>query len=404
LDVKLVKPDRKALRLTIRRAKRDWYETLLNDLEVNIWDLAKWRKGRWQAWLPPIQVEGGTSSDPTQMVEAFCDCFFVSTHPNQTNPCDMTAPCPLERGSTGRGTPRLPADGNLGTHVQDVPLVKDCPEVKELLPFPSLPTHPLVAITGHEISTALKTCANKLAPGLTGIPYKLVRWVNDARPNLLTTLFNTALHLGIHPWTKAKVVVIPKPGKSDYSAPKSYRPISLLECIGKVLEKIITRRLGSDVDHFNLLGPSQFGSRAHHSATDAAMILHHKAESTIKAKQIGVVVLLDISRFFDSLDLSTMFKILVHLRVDRNTCSWVRSLMADRSVRLQVNDFTSETFRPDSGTPQGSPTSPIISTLFTSPLLREAMGWEEADLSLYVDNRAIFTSGPTFHSAVAKAA
>jgi Reverse transcriptase (RNA-dependent DNA polymerase) len=117
-----------------------------------------------------------------------------------------------------------------------------------------------------------------------------------------------------------------------------------------------------------------------------------------------VVVLLDISRFFDSLDPSTMFKILVHLGVDQNTCSWVWSLMADRSVCLQVNNFTSETFRPDSGTPQGSPTSPIISTLFTSPLLREAMGWEEADLSLYIDDGAIFASGPTFHSAVAKAA
>jgi Reverse transcriptase (RNA-dependent DNA polymerase) len=124
----------------------------------------------------------------------------------------------------------------------------------------------------------------------------------------------------------------------------------------------------------------------------------------IKAKQISVVVLLDISWFFDSLDLLTMFKILVHLGVDQNTCSWVRSLMADRSVCLQVNDFTSEAFRPDSGTPQGSPTSPIISTLFISPLLQEAMGWEEADLSLYVNDRAIFASGPTFHSAIAKAA
>jgi Reverse transcriptase (RNA-dependent DNA polymerase) len=77
--------------------------------------------------------------------------------------------------------------------------------------------------------------------------------------------------------------------------------------------------------------------------------------------------------------------------------------MGDRSVRLQVNDYMSEAFKLDSGMPQGSPTSPIISALFTSPLLREAMGWEEADLSLYVDDRAIFASGPTFHSAIAKA-
>jgi hypothetical protein len=229
----------KALHLTIRRAKRDWYKTLLNDPEVNIWDLAKWRKGRRQAWLPPIQVEDGTSADLAQMAEAFCNRFFISPCPDQMNPCDVTAPCPLERGSTGRGTSRLTADGNLGTHVQDIPLVGDRPEAKELLPFPSLPTRPFIAVTSHEISAALSTCANKSAPGVTGIPYKLVRWVNDARPDILTTLFNATLRLGIHPWTEAKVVVIPKPGKADYSAPKSYRPISLLECTGKVLEKII---------------------------------------------------------------------------------------------------------------------------------------------------------------------
>jgi hypothetical protein len=80
--------------------------------------------------------------------------------------------------------------------------------------------------------------------------------LNDACPDLLATLFNAALRLGIHPWTEVKVVVIPKPGKTDYSVPKSYRPISLLECTGKVLKKIIARCLGSDVDHFDLLGPS----------------------------------------------------------------------------------------------------------------------------------------------------
>jgi Reverse transcriptase (RNA-dependent DNA polymerase) len=254
------------------------------------------------------------------------------------------------------------------------------------------------------VTSALQTCTNKSAPGLSGIPYELVWWVNDACPDLLPTLFNAALRLGIHPWTEAKVVVIPKPGKTDYSVPKSYCPISLLKCIGKVLEKIIARHLGSDINHFNLLRPSQFGSQPHHLATDTATILRHKAESTIRAKQIGVVVLLDISQFFDSLDPSTMFKILIHLSVDQETCLWVQSLMADRSVRLQVNNFMSETFRPDSGTPQGSPTSPIISALFTSPLLQEAMGWEEANLSLYIDNGAIFTSGPTFNSTTAKAA
>jgi hypothetical protein len=234
---------------------------------------------------------------------------------------------------------------------------------------------------------------------MSGTPYKLVWWVNDAQPDLLPSIFTATLHLGIHPWTEAKVVVIPKPGKTDYTAAKSYRPISLLECTGKVLEKIVTARLGSDVDHHDLLGPSQFGSCHFHSATDVATTLRYKAEETIKAGRIRAILLLDISRFFDSLNSSTMFHILSHLGIDNETCSWVRSLMDDRTVRLQVNDFTSEAFHPVTGTPQGSPASPIISALFTSPLLCESQGWEGADLSLYIDDRAIFASGPTFHSA-----
>jgi hypothetical protein len=55
------------LRNTIHRAKRDWFKTLLEDPEVNIWDLAKWRKGRRQKWLPPIEVGDGPSSEPGRM-------------------------------------------------------------------------------------------------------------------------------------------------------------------------------------------------------------------------------------------------------------------------------------------------------------------------------------------------
>jgi hypothetical protein len=124
----------------------------------------------------------------------------------------------------------------------------------------------------------------------------------EANPSLIITTLNGALEHGTHPWGAADVVVIPKPHKPDYSLAKAYRPISLLECTGKLLEKIVANRLGADERNHHLIGPTQFGSWKYHSAPDAATLLRYKAEMTIRSGNVGGVLLLDISRFFDHLN------------------------------------------------------------------------------------------------------
>jgi retron-type reverse transcriptase len=251
------------------------------------------------------------------------------------------------------------------------------------------------------VRQALSTTSNKSAPGPSGITYKLLKWTFDANPDLIITTINGALEQGTHPWGTADVVVIPKPNKPDYSLAKAYRPISLLECTGKLLEKIVANRLGSDERNHHLIGPMQFGSRKYHSAPDAATLLRYKAEMTTRSGNIGGVLLLDISRFFDHLNPATTVATLADLGVDPTTCAWVYSFMTERTLRFTFNGEQSEPFRQDVGIPQGSPLSPILSALYTSPLLREALSWSSQDLALYVDDRCIYASAPTF-SAVAQ--
>jgi len=62
-------------------------------------------------------------------------------------------------------------------------------------------------------------------------------------------------------------------GKPDYSIPKAYRVISLLNCLGKVSERILARRLGYLAETTDLLHPSQIGGRRKKSAIDAAFLL-----------------------------------------------------------------------------------------------------------------------------------
>jgi len=68
-------------------------------------------------------------------------------------------------------------------------------------------------------------------------------------------------------------VILPKPNKANYSLPKSYRVISLLNCLGKVLEKILATRLSYLAETGDLLQDSQIGGRKQKSALDACLLL-----------------------------------------------------------------------------------------------------------------------------------
>ena len=76
--------------------------------------------------------------------------------------------------------------------------------------------------------------------------------------------------------------------------------------------------------------------------------------------------------------------------------------MSHRDITMAFNNYMMDMIYPDLGTPQGSPLSPILSALVTSPILRLADAWEDTDLTLYVDDGNIFASSPTYNATAAK--
>ena len=281
--------------------------------------------------------------------------------------------------------------------------ITDRPQVAPLQPDdpPPLPPCDFTPITEEEITAAIAPTSNKSAPGSSGIGYTLLKWAFKARPDQFVSIFNASISLGFHPWKEAIVVIVPKPHKPDYSLPKAYRPISLLECCGKLLEKIIARCILSDAHTYDILPNSQFGSRDYHCATDAALCLVHHAQAAVKCHFVASVILFDISGFFDNINIERITQIFRNLGFAPNLCTWVQSFLSDRQVRLSFNGFKSDPIALDHSTPQGSPLSPILSALFTSPLLKLINStWKRRGLNMYVDDGAIFSCGVTHtHSA-----
>jgi len=95
-------------------------------------------------------------------------------------------------------------------------------------------------ITDEDIREALFNQSVQKAPGPDRLGFKAIRllweWDSQRIINVVKMLFR----LGIHPrvWKEVKGVVIPKPNKPNYGVAKAYRVITLLNCLGKVVEKV----------------------------------------------------------------------------------------------------------------------------------------------------------------------
>jgi len=105
-------------------------------------------------------------------------------------------------------------------------------------------------ITDKDIRVALFDQSVKKAPGPDKLRFKAIRllWEWDA-PRIIG-IIKVAFRLGIHPqpWKEAKGVVIPKPNKPDYGVAKVYMVITLLSCLGKVVEKVSANAIAEEYE------------------------------------------------------------------------------------------------------------------------------------------------------------
>ena len=101
-------------------------------------------------------------------------------------------------------------------------------------------------VTLSRVKWAVNSLCPYKAPGPDGIrPVCLQQGIETLLP-VLCGLFRASLALGHIPnaWSTSRVVFIPKPGKTVYDDPKSFRPISLSSFLLKTLEKLVLRYLG----------------------------------------------------------------------------------------------------------------------------------------------------------------
>ncbi len=160
--------------------------------------------------------------------------------------------------------------------------------------------------TFEEVEQAIKSSSLRKAPGPDRLSFLILQQAFQAIPELFFAIFAKLLDNGYHPtcWRQATGVILRKEGKPDYSALKAYRIIMLLNCLGKISEKIIATRLSKLAEVSDLLYEDQMRGRRQRSAVNAALCLTHDIQLANHHKRTLSALLLNIKRAFDHVSLN----------------------------------------------------------------------------------------------------
>ncbi|GBL89959.1 hypothetical protein AVEN_178373-1 [Araneus ventricosus] len=159
----------------------------------------------------------------------------------------------------------------------------------------------------QEIDDIFKKIPDGKAPGYDGIDNIIVKVIFNSFPSLLLDFFNKCLELKCFPdpLKIGLVILFHKTGKEEQNI-KSYRPISLLPTLGKLLEKLLLQRFNFQLKTKQLQHPLQYGFREERSADDALLHVTSLPEQARRQAKHAMLIPLDISGAFDSLQYSSI--------------------------------------------------------------------------------------------------
>lgn len=223
--------------------------------------------------------------------------------------------------------------------------------------WPSNPTdQPGMMITETELKAAARSLKMKIAPGPDGIANEAVKCIAALNPGALISVYNTCLAIGVFPkiWKKARLVLIRK-GDKPLNSPSSYRPLCLLDCLGKLLEKTLDNRLRTFLDDSVGLHERQFGFRKGRSTIDA---LNKLRESIRPNKKIGILTL-DIQNAFNFGPWNVIMKSVYEIEVPAYLKQMINSYLENRTINFEESGEATE-INVTCGVPQGSVIGPTL--------------------------------------------
>jgi hypothetical protein len=228
----------------------------------------------------------------------------------------------------------------------------------------------LLPVTTREVLKALNRLPNKTSP-LDYLHTSVLKSCADVMAPLIAHLANLSFSEGKFPtsFKLAQVTPLVKKCGLDESDPKNYRPISNLQTIGKVIERLFLARILPCIAASGRFSPLQSAYRKRHSTETALLKITDDLYRIIDGSKAAVLIGLDLSAAFDTIDHATLVRRLgTRYGISGVVLNWIRSYLEGRHQYVKIGQETSATTLCESGVPQGSVLGPFLFSVYVSPI------------------------------------
>ena len=342
-----------------RRSKKNYYNSLISQYKNSIkktWDIIKEVTGKRklkQSALPRKLFINGTETCDSKIIAENFNIFFTQIGP-----------------SLASNIPNTCKHFQLYLNKNDKILQK-------------------YELSEEEFKKAFFSLKSNKSNGFDDINANVVKQIYTLIKRPLIYIFNCSIQKGIFP-DKLKIARVTPIFKSgEETVISNYRPISVLPCFSKILEKIMYNRLYPFFRENKILYEKQFGFQANHSTDHAIVQLSSEIYESFNKKEFTLGVFIDLSKAFDTVDHKILFKKLENYGVKDSYLKWFISYLTSRKQFIAYNRNQTDLIETTCGVPQGSILGPLLFLIYVNDLHKAT---ELLNTILFADDTNLFYS------------
>jgi exonuclease III len=205
---------------------------------------------------------------------------------------------------------------------------------------------------------------------LDPLPFWLMKECMDEFLPIITRIINASLQTGTMPKSPKHANIKPTLKKNNLELiMKNYRPVSNLQYLGKAIESTVITQYQDHLSKNKLHDVKQSAYKKFHSTETLLMKIHNDIMSSLGKNEVVLLILLDLSAAFDTIDHGILLERLEKRHGIKGTAlKWLRSYLSERTQSVVVNNTSSDSVPLRYGVPQGSKLGPVLFNSYIAPV------------------------------------